>query len=143
MTVDRRMPESMQRNYVHMSDEQLAFIASSKFDDLSEEARTALQNVIATRQPDQFESELATIKAALRRRLVDAERLVRHRQRSERYRHWLINVLALALVGAGITIALVGDTSTGIVVAALGPALYLAALMRRTMVRFVWAVLKP
>jgi hypothetical protein len=62
MSIDERRLAKMKATYEAMDDERLAFIAVNRAEDLTEEARLALDEVASRRDPEKFRALLADIE---------------------------------------------------------------------------------
>ncbi|HUA81407.1 MAG TPA: hypothetical protein VL997_13600 [Dyella sp.] len=143
MALDERLLETMRSNYANMSDEQLALIAATKSGDLTEEARLALKDAIAKRDPHFFQAELDAAKDELVQQENDAEVVAQRLRKTRRMQFRVLTGVLLLMCVIGGVLAISGDTSGGYAVAACGMCVYAIFYLRRLLSRAFWAALNP
>lgn len=143
MTIDKRTLEKMRSHYACLTDEELAYISTTRSRDLTEEAQIALSEVVKARGAEKFETDIAAIRVEIAHQGEVAKATAERTRHATKLKHRFENAIAALVVVAGLLFALLNDRETGLLVAAGGVLFYVFLVTRRLLWRFIWAALKP
>jgi len=132
VTLDQQRFETVRHTYARMSDEELALLLATRRNGLTDEARAALNDVMAERDLLDFEAELQSVRTGLARHDRHADMLARNGVRRRQANRMM--PVACVLIAA--------DAATpGYASVVLGVLLY-AAYRARGNARLIWLVLR-
>jgi len=124
-----------------MTDEELAYLVSTKFSLLTDEARSALTTVIGTRDRRHFAEELRATRADLEEQAQHAEvELKKHETAQGVARRFIYAMSALFLAG-GVVVGLLYDEK-GYWLSAVGIGTFLVYWIKRLMWQLICAIFR-
>jgi len=140
VTLDQQRFETVRHTYARMSDEELALLLATRRNGLTDEARAALNDVMAERDLLDFEAELQSVRTGLARHDRHADMLARNGVR-RRQANRMMPVACVLLAAAGACLIAADAATPGYASVVLGVLLY-AAYRARGNARLIWLVLR-
>jgi ferric-dicitrate binding protein FerR (iron transport regulator) len=128
--------------YSRMSDEELSYLIATRGGSLSEEAQTALEAVIAKRNPAAFQREFQATSADVSSQLAHTQREAERRAERDRNLRNAVRLTCFLLVIVGLLGAMMGDSGYWLSLSGMGAALFVNLELRRIVGRFFAAVFR-
>ena len=129
-------------NYSRMTDEELSFLVVTRSENLSDEARHALETVIKGRDQITFKRELRATASEVTAQAHQAELEIKKQKIRARHTRTTMRVICALTVIAGVLIALFWHNENGWLFCAAGIISFAYFELRRLLWRFVLALFR-
>ncbi len=128
--------------YAAMSEDEIVFILAVKLNQLTDEARFALNAVVKDRNIANIQAEVQATAEDVHAQLLHEQAVAREKARSRANVRWMTFTLCAVLCCWGIWLALFRDPSRGLAVIASGVFLALVFELRRLVLKLVSAMFR-